>query len=58
MRIAFWDTETDGLLKQLTKMHCLGIVWDDGEVLSTADQPGYVPLAAGVAGWWQLAAEQ
>lgn len=39
-RIAFYDTETNGLLRQATKMHCLAILMD-GEWWSCADQPEY-----------------
>lgn len=45
---ALWDTETDGLLDQATKMHSLGIVFSDGRVLSCADQPGYMPIVEGL----------
>ena len=44
MLIAFWDTETNGLLTEATKMHCVGVITSAGQVLSGADQPGYVPI--------------
>lgn len=47
-RIIF-DIETDGLLKQLTKIHSLVLKnMDTGEVLSCADQPGYTPISEGL----------
>jgi len=40
------DTETDGLLPQLTKIHCIVLVDLDTEVsYDFADQPGYRPLS-------------
>jgi DNA polymerase I len=43
------DTETDGFLEDLTKIHC---IWlrnlDTGEKLDFADQPGYRPIAEGL----------
>lgn len=43
------DIETDGLLDQLTKVHCLALLnLDTGEVHSFADQPGYKPIEDGL----------
>lgn len=39
--VAWADTETDGLLAEVTVMHCLGIIFSDGRKVSAADQPGY-----------------
>lgn len=48
MRLAF-DIETDGLVPELTKVHSLVIQnLDDGVLTSCADQPGFVPIEAGV----------
>jgi DNA polymerase-1 len=45
-----FDCETDGLLPDLTKLHCLGIkCLDTGKVWSLADQPGYTPIREGLA---------
>lgn len=43
------DCETDGLLYQLTKIHCL-VLRDvtTGEVHSCADQDGYLPISRGL----------
>lgn len=47
-RYAF-DTETNGLLESLTKLHCLVIKnVDTGEVWDFADQPGKMPIQAGL----------
>lgn len=48
MLVAFWDTETDGLLPELTKLHCLAAKFSDGRRLSCADQPGYMSIADGL----------
>lgn len=42
--VAFWDTETNGLLKEASKMHSVGIEYSDGGVVSAADQYGYTPI--------------
>ena len=43
------DIETNGLLDQLTKIHCLALYdLDTDEVLSFADQPGYISIEAGL----------
>jgi DNA polymerase-1 len=47
--IAFWDTETNGLLKEATKMHCLGIIFSDGRTMNCADIDGYTPIRAGLS---------
>lgn len=40
-----FDVETDGLIPELTKVHSLVLKdLDTGEVMSGADQPGYVPV--------------
>lgn len=40
-----FDAETDGLLHNVTRLHSLVLKdIDTGEVISAADQPGYVPL--------------
>jgi len=40
-----FDAETNGLLHEVTTLHCLVLKdIDTGEVISAADQPGYVPL--------------
>lgn len=39
--IAWYDTETNGLLREATKMHSVGIVFSDGRTYSCADQPGF-----------------
>jgi DNA polymerase-1 len=46
--IAWWDTETDGLLDSATKMHSVGIIWSDGRVMSCADQPGFMSIEDGL----------
>lgn len=46
--IAFFDTETNGLLKEATKMHCLGIIFSDGREMNCADKPGYIPIRVGL----------
>lgn len=44
-----FDLETDGLLKHLTKVHCLVIRdVDSGECWSYADHPGYRPIKEGL----------
>lgn len=44
-----FDTECDGLLDILTKIHSLVIKdFDTGEVLSCTDQSGYTPIAEGL----------
>lgn len=42
--IAFWDTETNGLLHEATKMHSVGVTYSSGDIVSGADQRGYVPI--------------
>lgn len=39
--IAWFDTETNGLLKEATVMHSLCFILSDGRVFSCADQHGY-----------------
>lgn len=41
--VAFYDTETNGLLPQLSKIHCVGVQYEGGPYVDAADQPGYVP---------------
>lgn len=48
-RVAIYDTETDGLLPELTKIHCLAIEWGDGACEDFADQPGHRSMAEGLA---------
>jgi DNA polymerase I-like protein with 3'-5' exonuclease and polymerase domains len=44
-----FDSETDGLLEQLTKLHCLAFAdVDTDELHSFADQPGYRPIEEGL----------
>lgn len=50
---AWYDTETDGLLKELTKMHCIAIKFSDGRKISAADQPTYVKGTSG-RGWQRM----
>ena len=39
------DIETDGLLWELSKVHCLVLRnVDTGEIKSCADQPGYLSI--------------
>jgi DNA polymerase-1 len=50
--LAFWDTETNGLLPTLSKVHCLGARFEGAGTktyLNCADQPGYTPMAEGLA---------
>lgn len=48
LRLAF-DCETDGLLDELTKPHCLAITdLDTGEQMDFADQPGHRPIVEGL----------
>lgn len=48
LRLVF-DTETNGLLPELTRLHCLTIQDPDtGQEWSYADQPGYTPIAEGL----------
>ena len=43
------DVETNGLLAELNRIHCLVLRdIDTGEVSSFADQPGYRPIASGI----------
>lgn len=43
------DVETNGLLAELDRIHCLVLRdIDTGEVSSFADQPGYRPIASGI----------
>ena len=45
MRRFLFDCETDGLLHELTKVHCIVLKdIDNGEVISCADQEGYRPI--------------
>jgi DNA polymerase-1 len=52
--VACYDTESDGLLHELTKLHCLAINFIgeghplDGKLLDFADQPGYRPIREGL----------
>lgn len=44
-----FDCETNGLLPELTKLHCLGLkCLDTGKYYSFADQPGHRPIEEGV----------
>lgn len=43
--VAFYDTETNGLLQQLTKLHCVGVQFEGGDYLDAADQEGYLPIS-------------
>lgn len=50
--VAFWDTETNGLLPALTKLHCVAAMLRQGasrRTISCADQPGYPPIVPGLA---------
>lgn len=47
--VAVYDTESNGLLNELTKLHCLAIDFSDGRKLDYADQPGYRPIEEGLA---------
>ena len=48
MTILF-DTETNGLLPVLTKIHCLCIFdTENGKAMSFADQEGYPPITIGL----------
>jgi DNA polymerase-1 len=45
-----FDCETNGLLPDLTKLHCLAIkCLDTGKAMSFADQPGHLPIKDGLA---------
>ena len=45
-----FDCETDGLLPELTKLHCLCLYnLDDGSLAHYADQPGHTPILEGIA---------
>lgn len=48
MLIAWWDTESNGLRKQATKLHSLGIIFSDGRQMNCADQSGYTPIEDGL----------
>ena len=49
-RCLAFDCETDGLLPELTKLHCLAITdLTTGEATSYADQPGHRPIREGLA---------
>lgn len=49
MRQVILDLETDGLLEELTRIHCLVLRdIDTNEVMSCADQPGYPSIAEGL----------
>ena len=44
------DIETDGLLDATTKCHCIGTrIAESGKAVLYADQPGYEPIAEGLA---------
>lgn len=44
-----FDIETNGLLDELTKVHCMVLVnAESGELTSYADQPGYRPITDGL----------
>lgn len=45
--VAFWDTETNGLLDTLTIIHSVGAEIG-GRFLDCADQPGYQSIASGL----------
>lgn len=48
-RTYLFDIETNGLLDQLDRVHCLAIKdADTGEAADFADQPGYRPIAEGL----------
>lgn len=50
MRIAIVDCETNGLLDELDRVHCLVLRdYETNHVLSCADQPGYTPIRDGLA---------
>lgn len=42
--IAWYDCETNGLLQDLTKLHCIAAQFSDGRFISAADQHGYMPI--------------
>lgn len=43
------DIETDGLLPELTRLHCLSVRdVAEGSVLTCSDQPGYTPIEHGL----------
>lgn len=42
-----FDLETDGLLDECSKIHSL-VVWQDGEIHSYADQPGFTGVDVGL----------
>ena len=47
-QVVIADLETNGLLRDVSKIHCLGIIdIVTGEEMSCADKPGYVPLDEG-----------
>lgn len=49
MRVLVADCETDGLLDELTKLHCLAYYdLETDKVHSFADQPGYTPIEQGL----------
>jgi len=49
MKVLVADCETNGLLPQLTKLHCLAFVdFSTGAVHSFADQPGHRPIEEGL----------
>lgn len=49
LRLIF-DIETNGLLKELTKVHCLVVRnYDTGETFDFADQPNHKPISEGLA---------
>jgi DNA polymerase I-like protein with 3'-5' exonuclease and polymerase domains len=49
MTTLIFDLESNGLLDQLDRLHCLAIKdADTGEALDFADQPGYRPIAEGL----------
>jgi DNA polymerase-1 len=42
-KVAFWDTESNGLLGEATKLHSVGVI-GLGEDISAADQPHHMPI--------------
>lgn len=50
LKTLVFDIETDGLLDELTQVHCLVCAnADNGEIYSFADHPGYRPVHEGLA---------
>lgn len=48
MSTLIFDLETNGLLDVVTKVHCLVIGTEDGQIHSYADQPGHQPIWKGL----------